>query len=126
MGSGKEIVGRIVSRTASLRVGETPAKRSKKWKRQHRRLLVNVGCCYHLQRERFEGDFWRELDPADETFPLCSLLTRRRYVLGQQARGLAAQASERMASYQRSPSPALYYRAVLQVYLRDKAGRRAH
>ncbi|XP_037072216.1 methyltransferase-like protein 25 [Pollicipes pollicipes] len=178
----------IVSRTASLRVGETPAKRSKKWKRQHRsaggdrhrpqpgrltpvdqfvssgtelaelvtchgdpalplavvglhtcgdlavhslrmfsqlpqaRLLVNVGCCYHLQRERFEGDFWRELDPADETFPLCSLLTRRRYVLGQQARGLAAQASERMASYQRSPSPALYYRAVLQVYLRDKLG----
>ena len=62
---------------------------------------MNVGCCYHLQRERFEGQFWADLDLQEVSFPLSRLLTERRFVLGQQARGLAAQASERMASYQR-------------------------
>jgi len=176
----------IVSRSAALKQGEAPVKRSKKWKRQqksasrhtpapgrltpvdqfvtsgtqladlvtchgdpHRdlavvglhtcgglavhsinmftelpqaRLLVNVGCCYHLQRERFEADFWRDLDLTDVTFPLSELLAGHRLVLGQQARGLAAQASERMSSLQREPSPSLYWRAILQVYVQDTLG----
>ncbi|KAF0306511.1 Methyltransferase-like protein 25 [Amphibalanus amphitrite] len=98
-------------------------------------LLVNVGCCYHLQRERFEGQFWADLDLQEVSFPLSRPLLERRFALGQQARGLAAQASERIASYQRAPSPFLYYRAVLQapspflyyravlqVFLQDRLG----
>ena len=66
------------------------------------RCLCYVGCCYHL----------------DEKFPLSSHLKRKRVEMSRNERMIAQSAPDK----DNYPSSSLFYRAVLEVFLRDRLG----
>ncbi|XP_078663847.1 putative methyltransferase-like protein 25 isoform X2 [Branchiostoma floridae x Branchiostoma belcheri] len=81
-------------------------------------VLCSVGCCYNLLTEQqTEG-------ATDEKygFPLSQSLQTRGVRLGRTARMLSCQAVERIGTEGRLPAMSLFYRAVLQVIVRDKFG----
>lgn len=84
------------------------------------RILLNVGCCYHLLRERFsQEEFYGNKalmeQQTDDGFPLSQYLQQKRVRLGRNARMLAAQSMERTLSAKEPPNITLYYRALLEV-----------
>lgn len=66
------------------------------------KLLVNVGCCYHLMEEEFAvHSFWEDVENAlnkNETygFPVSQYLRDKKYVLGRDARMCASQSPEKI------------------------------
>lgn len=90
------------------------------------KAICNVGCCYHLLTEQFCRDHFPRTDTQDLTkepdFPMSQFLTERKVRLGRTARLLAAQPIERLVSQCELPSLSLFYRALLQVIIRDKYG----
>ncbi|XP_022256223.1 methyltransferase-like protein 25 isoform X2 [Limulus polyphemus] len=92
---------------------------------QQIKVLLNISCCYHLLEEEFwkntfdkEGD----KDPMDVGFPLSSVLRQKKFSLSRNARMLACQAFERISQKGEIPTKSQFYRAVLQVIIRDKCG----
>ena len=97
-------------------------------------FLCNVGCCYHLLDEAYENDDGHK-EPG---FPISSYLKSKRFVLGRNARMVAAQPLERYASQKKVTlkkksclttcltldsqlqPDVLFYRALLQVILNEK------
>lgn len=65
------------------------------------KLLVNVGCCYHLMEEEFTvNSFWDDVENAlnrNETygFPVSKYLRDKKFVLGRDARMCASQSPEK-------------------------------
>ncbi|KAI8506784.1 Methyltransferase-like protein 25 [Branchiostoma belcheri] len=81
-------------------------------------VLCSVGCCYNLLTEQ-------ETEGATEEkygFPLSQVFQTRGVTLGRTARMLSCQAVERIGTEGRLPAMSLFYRAVLQVIVRDKFG----
>lgn len=68
--------------------------------RQNVPWLVNVGCCYHLIHEQFEGNtFWSNIEmnnTEDWGFPMSAFLINKKTKLGRNARMLAAHSLERL------------------------------
>lgn len=66
------------------------------------KLLVNVGCCYHLIEEEFTvNSFWHDIENAlnkNETygFPVSKCLKDKKFVLGRDARMCASQSPEKV------------------------------
>ncbi|XP_017039158.1 methyltransferase-like protein 25 [Drosophila ficusphila] len=84
------------------------------------RLLCNIGCCYHLLRERYsQQEFFGNkalMDmQTDYGFPLSQYLQDRQVHMGRNARMLAAQSIERTLDAKELPNVTLYYRALLEV-----------
>ncbi|KAH8398964.1 hypothetical protein KR222_004294 [Zaprionus bogoriensis] len=84
------------------------------------RILCNVGCCYHLLRERFsQQEFFGNKalmgQQTDDGFPLSQHLRQRQVRLGRNARMLAAQSMERTIAAKELPNITLFYRALLEV-----------
>ncbi|KAH8348767.1 hypothetical protein KR084_010850 [Drosophila pseudotakahashii] len=84
------------------------------------RLLCNIGCCYHLLRERYsQQEFFGNkalMDmQTDYGFPLSQYLQERQVRMGRNARMLAAQSIERTLEAKELPNVTLYYRALLEV-----------
>lgn len=84
------------------------------------RILCNVGCCYHLLRERFsQQEFFGNKalmeQQTDYGFPLSRYLQKRQVRLGRNARMLAAQSIERTLAAKELPNITLYYRALLEL-----------
>ncbi|EDW90824.1 methyltransferase-like protein 25 [Drosophila yakuba] len=84
------------------------------------RLLCNVGCCYHLLRERYsQQEFFGNkalMDlQTDYGFPLSQYLQERKVRMGRNARMLAAQSIERTVDAKELPNVTLYYRALLEI-----------
>ncbi|XP_019620905.1 PREDICTED: methyltransferase-like protein 25 [Branchiostoma belcheri] len=80
-------------------------------------VLCSVGCCYNLLTEQQTGAATEKYG-----FPLSQLLQTRGVTLGRTARMLSCQAVERIGTEGRLPAMSLFYRAVLQVIVRDKFG----
>ncbi|KAH8401422.1 hypothetical protein KR009_005356 [Drosophila setifemur] len=83
-------------------------------------LLCNIGCCYHLLRERYSTqEFFGNKAIMDEQtkfgFPLSQYLQERTVRLGRNARMLAAQSIERTLDAKELPNITLYYRALLEI-----------
>uniref|UniRef100_A0A1Q3FJP5 Putative rrna adenine n-6-methyltransferase n=1 Tax=Culex tarsalis TaxID=7177 RepID=A0A1Q3FJP5_CULTA len=89
----------------------------------HIRALCNVGCCYHLLRERFCDDEFYNRDKIKDNpgigFPMSSFMTGKGFSLGRNARNLAAESIERSAWNRENPSDKLGYRAMLQIVLKE-------
>jgi len=88
------------------------------------RALVNVGCCYHHLDEEFYRNPNLSLEENDScnsrpSFPMSATLRAARFELGRNARMMAAQPTDRMASHAKLPSESLLWRAVLQVIIND-------
>lgn len=90
---------------------------------RHIRALCNVGCCYHLLRERFcEDEFFnrdKARDNAGLGFPMSAFMAGKGFALGRNARNLAAESIERSAFHRENPSDKLGYRAMLQIVLKE-------
>ncbi|EDW60587.1 probable methyltransferase-like protein 25 [Drosophila virilis] len=90
------------------------------------RVLCNVGCCYHLLRERYSQQESYENkalmeESTDYGFPLSRYLQQRSVCLGRNARMLAAQSIERTLSSKELPNITLYYRALLEILICRRA-----
>uniref|UniRef100_A0A1B6J4W2 Methyltransferase domain-containing protein n=1 Tax=Homalodisca liturata TaxID=320908 RepID=A0A1B6J4W2_9HEMI len=89
----------------------------------HMKCLVNVGCCYHLIVEEFDTNPpWLEVQSAASGigFPMSTYLRDEGFVLGRNARMLAAQPPDRISHEGTLQTEALFYRALLEVYLEKK------
>lgn len=94
------------------------------------KLLINVGCCYHLIEEEFTNDlFWGDIEIAlnkNESygFPVSNCLKERKFKLGRDARMCASQSPEKIFNSKDiiNPTKPLFYRALLQVYLIQELG----
>uniref|UniRef100_A0A1A9WV49 Methyltranfer_dom domain-containing protein n=1 Tax=Glossina brevipalpis TaxID=37001 RepID=A0A1A9WV49_9MUSC len=88
------------------------------------KFLCNIGCCYHLLKERYSN---RErfanveiMCQQDEPgFPMSQYLQEKQTKLGRNARMLAAQSLERVLAAREMPNPSLFYRALLEVVIRE-------
>ncbi|XP_038612763.1 methyltransferase-like protein 25 [Tachyglossus aculeatus] len=85
------------------------------------KAICNVGCCYHLLSEEYENP---DKESTLETwgFPMCRYLKEERWCCGHNARMSACLALERVAVGQRLPIESLFYRAVLQVIIKECYG----
>eukprot|EP00058_Branchiostoma_floridae_P014441 XP_002599929.1 hypothetical protein BRAFLDRAFT_74053 [Branchiostoma floridae] len=81
-------------------------------------VLCSVGCCYNLLTEVEKPGAMEEKCG----FPLSQLLQTKSVHLGRTSRMLSCQAVERISTEGRLPAMSLFYRAVLQVIIRDKFG----
>lgn len=73
------------------------------------KTICNVGCCYHLLSEKKDGDNFG--------FPMSKYLISKNFVLGRNARMIAAQSLDRMIYEKEPPSEVLFYRSLLQILL---------
>ncbi|CAH1250761.1 METTL25 [Branchiostoma lanceolatum] len=78
-------------------------------------VLCSVGCCYNILTEQEEPE-------EKYGFPLSRVLQTKAVHLGRTVRMLSCQAVERMSAEGQLPAMSLFYRAVLQVIVRDKFG----
>ncbi|XP_072016360.1 probable methyltransferase-like protein 25 [Amphiura filiformis] len=92
------------------------------------RVVCNVPCCYHLLTEEFD-----ELKQVDQTttsyegmkpdvhygFPMSSCLRLQKTRIGGVAKMIACMAAERLAHEKKLSTEKLFYRAVLQVVLKE-------
>ncbi|CAN7995028.1 unnamed protein product [Ixodes hexagonus] len=83
------------------------------------KVLCLVGCCYHLIQEEFVEP---QSGGRQFGFPMSEALRKRKYVLGRNARMLAAQCAERNKEEKRVLPNSLFYRALLQFILSEKLG----
>ena len=89
------------------------------------RILCNIGCCYHLLQEAYNGPeffgnkavFSDSLNTLAPGFPLSRFLNEKQLKLGRNARMLAAQSLERTINSKELPHISMYYRALLEVLL---------
>ncbi|VVC41372.1 Hypothetical protein CINCED_3A001237 [Cinara cedri] len=94
------------------------------------KLLINVGCCYHLIEEEFTvSPFWSDVENAlnrNESygFPVSKYLKDKQFELGRDARMCASQSPEKIFNSKDilNPTKPLFYRALLQVYLIQELG----
>lgn len=77
------------------------------------RTICNISCCYHLLTEQSEGP------ESNWGFPLSRHLIQRKFRLGRFARMLACQSIDRILHKKELPSKTLFYRAILQVFMRN-------
>lgn len=85
------------------------------------KAVCSVGCCYHLLSEEFE------VQPEENTlekwgFPMCQDLKEEGWCCGRNARMSACLALDRVAVGQGLPLESLFYRAVLQVIIKECYG----
>ncbi|XP_029848257.2 methyltransferase-like protein 25 [Ixodes scapularis] len=83
------------------------------------KVLCLVGCCYHLTEEEFVTP---QNGGKQFGFPMSRALRKRKYVLGRNARMLAAQCAERNKEEKKVLPNSLFYRALLQLVLSEKLG----
>ncbi|XP_066265593.1 probable methyltransferase-like protein 25 [Branchiostoma lanceolatum] len=81
-------------------------------------VLCSVGCCYNILTEQEEPGAQEE----KYGFPLSQALQTKGVHLGRTVRMLSCQAVERMSAEGQLSAMSLFYRAVLQVIVRDKFG----
>ncbi|XP_017302558.1 methyltransferase-like protein 25 isoform X1 [Diaphorina citri] len=87
--------------------------------------LVQVGCCYHLLEEEFiRSPFWKDVDQSlyehGYGFPLSEHLRSRKFFLGRNVRMSGTQSPERVIDLKQTQTLPLFYRALLEKYLRSK------
>ncbi|XP_058529192.1 probable methyltransferase-like protein 25 isoform X2 [Ochotona princeps] len=83
--------------------------------------VCSVGCCYHLLSEEFENQP-KECPQEKWGFPMCCYLKEEKWCCGRNARMSACLALERVEVGQGLPTESLFYRAVLQVIIKDCYG----
>ncbi|XP_037701863.1 methyltransferase-like protein 25 isoform X4 [Choloepus didactylus] len=83
--------------------------------------VCSVGCCYHLLSEEFENQH-KEYVQEKRGFPMCHYLKEEKWCCGRNARMSACLALERVAVGQGLPTESLFYRAVLQVIIKEYYG----
>uniref|UniRef100_A0A8D8PTA4 Methyltransferase-like protein 25 n=1 Tax=Cacopsylla melanoneura TaxID=428564 RepID=A0A8D8PTA4_9HEMI len=87
--------------------------------------LVQVGCCYHLIEEEFiKSPFWKDVDASlyehGYGFPLSEHLREKSFFLGRNVRMSGTQSPERVMDLKQTQTLPLFYRALLEKYLRSK------
>uniref|UniRef100_A0A803JZS3 Methyltransferase-like 25 n=1 Tax=Xenopus tropicalis TaxID=8364 RepID=A0A803JZS3_XENTR len=82
------------------------------------KAVCSVGCCYHLLSEEFESPE-EEITVTTWGFPMSIHLKESSWFFGRNARMSACLALERVAVGQGLATESLFYRAVLQVILKD-------
>lgn len=82
-------------------------------KHDYIKSICNVGCCYHLLTEQYEG----ANTTAEFGFPLSDHLRKKKFVLGRQARMLASQSIDRILAYRQVDNKIVFYRALFQILL---------
>ncbi|XP_069485416.1 probable methyltransferase-like protein 25 isoform X1 [Ambystoma mexicanum] len=82
------------------------------------KAVCSVGCCYHLLSEEFETQA-EENTPEKWGFPMCQELRKEGWCCGRNARMSACLALDRVAAGQVLPLESLFYRAVLQVIIKE-------
>nr|XP_033807715.1 methyltransferase-like protein 25 [Geotrypetes seraphini] len=85
------------------------------------KAVCSVGCCYHLISEEFENPP-EEFTQETWGFPMCQYLREEAWCCGRNARMSACLALERVAVSQGLPTKSLFYRAVLQVIIKECYG----
>lgn len=86
----------------------------------HVTALCNVGCCYHLLTEQFSNNADNEIVSAENFgFPMSKFLIDKKVVIGRNARMTACQALPRVVSQRQVPHNHLFYRALLEVLIKD-------
>ncbi|XP_041442226.1 methyltransferase-like protein 25 [Xenopus laevis] len=85
------------------------------------KAVCSVGCCYHLLSEEFESPT-EERTVTTWGFPMSMHLKETSWFFGRNARMSACLALERVAVGQGLATESLFYRAVLQVILKDCFG----
>ncbi|CAD7011950.1 methyltransferase-like protein 25 [Ceratitis capitata] len=90
------------------------------------KLICNIGCCYHLLQESFAQPeyFENETISALQTtngFPMSKFLRDKQLAMGRNARMLATQSFERVTSERSSMNISLFYRALLEVLISERA-----
>lgn len=86
------------------------------------KFICNVGCCYHALEEEFYANPYLEpgvVSTSPPGFPVSSLLQKKKFWLGRNARILASQPLNRLAEKGNLPSRSLIWRAILQVILKE-------
>lgn len=79
------------------------------------KLLINVGCCYHLIEEEFTvNPFWDDVENALNSnqsygFPVSKFLKDQKFKLGRDARMCASQSPEKVFNSKDVSSIHLYY-----------------
>ncbi|XP_048405019.1 methyltransferase-like protein 25 isoform X3 [Stegostoma tigrinum] len=88
--------------------------------KQELKVVCSVGCCYHLLSEEFElsGDC-KECCHGPWGFPMSQYLRSSIWRCGRNARMSACLPLERVTFGQGLPSKSLFYRAVLQVIIKE-------
>ncbi|XP_030070798.1 methyltransferase-like protein 25 isoform X3 [Microcaecilia unicolor] len=85
------------------------------------KAVCSVGCCYHLLSEEFENTA-EEFTQETWGFPMCQYLREEAWCCGRNARMSACLALERVAVSQGLSPESLFYRAVLQVIIKECYG----
>ncbi|XP_032222309.2 probable methyltransferase-like protein 25 isoform X2 [Nematostella vectensis] len=80
------------------------------------KALCLVGCCYHLLSQAGSGD----IQGGDPGFPMSEYLQREKFTLSRNATMVAQQAADKIATLSKLPPKSVFYRAVLQVILKEK------
>ncbi|XP_044533678.1 methyltransferase-like protein 25 [Gracilinanus agilis] len=83
--------------------------------------VCSVGCCYHLLSEKHEKQF-QDYTLEMWGFPMCQFLKEEGWCCGRNARMSACLALERVAVGQGLATESLFYRAVLQVIIKECYG----
>lgn len=87
------------------------------------KAMCYVPCCYHFVSEEFEpreSRFWIEPPQPDQWgFPMSCYLKSKMVNIGRDAKMLACLAPERMDANGELPVRSLYFRALLQVLLKE-------
>uniref|UniRef100_UPI00398E6F24 probable methyltransferase-like protein 25 isoform X2 n=1 Tax=Pristiophorus japonicus TaxID=55135 RepID=UPI00398E6F24 len=87
------------------------------------KAVCSVGCCYHLLSEEFELlDDSEECCPGPWGFPMSRYLRGSVWRCGRNARMSACLPLERVTVGHGLPSESLFYRAVLQVIIKEHFG----
>ncbi|XP_031574064.1 methyltransferase-like protein 25 [Actinia tenebrosa] len=95
------------------------------------KALCLVGCCYHLLSQPTDSETPIEMEEnmqscegleAEHGFPLSDFLKQQNFRVSRNATMVAQQAADRIASECKIPAPSIFYRAVLQVILKEKLG----
>ncbi|GCC22465.1 hypothetical protein chiPu_0000853, partial [Chiloscyllium punctatum] len=91
--------------------------------KQELKVVCSVGCCYHLLSEEFElSDDSKECCHGPWGFPMSQYLRSSSWHCGRNARMSACLPLERVTFGQGLPSESLFYRAVLQVIIKEHFG----
>ncbi|XP_067855562.1 methyltransferase-like protein 25 isoform X2 [Heptranchias perlo] len=87
------------------------------------KAVCSVGCCYHLLSEEFElSDDSKECCQGPWGFPMSQFLRGSVWRCGRNARMSACLPLERVTTGHGLPSESLFYRAVLQVIIKENFG----
>ncbi|RDD45848.1 Methyltransferase-like protein 25 [Trichoplax sp. H2] len=85
------------------------------------KIVCSVGCCYHHCTEDIPDDAGIQ-EHEVTNFPMSQVLIQKKAKLGRNMRMVASQATSRMAELKEIPGYSLFWRALLQVILKEKYG----